>query len=173
MPTSPSVVIEYSSIETDFATLLVARSQLGVCTLLLGDSPAALYIDLQQRLANAHLVKNDLGLAPLLKNITAFLKAPLTPLNFPVDIQGSPFQKSVWAILRSIPVGQTLSYTDVAELLHKPTAMRAVANACAANPLALVIPCHRILRADGGISGYRWGVERKRALLALERQACQ
>ena len=166
-------IIEFSSAETTFATVLLARSAKGICIILLGDTPANLYADLQKCLPKAELVKNDFALAVDLKKVTDFLDAPLTPLDFPLDIQGSDFQKSVWAVLQTIPVGQTLSYSDVAERLHKPKAVRAVANACAANPLALVIPCHRILRADGGISGYRWGVERKRALLAKEQQACQ
>lgn len=173
MPKTSPVVIEFSTTETAFATILIARSERGVCTVLLGDTPAELYADLQQRLPKAQLVQNDQALAPLLKNITDFLAAPLTHLDFPLDIQGSAFQKSVWAVLQSVPVGHTLSYREVAERLHKPKAVRAVANACAKNPLALVIPCHRVVRADGGISGYRWGVERKRALLAKEQQASQ
>ena len=173
MPKLATIIIEYAITETAFAVVLLARSEQGVCALLLGETQDELYADLQQRLPKAQLIKNDSALAPLLKTVTDFLTAPLTPLDFKLDIQGSDFQKSVWAVLRSIPVGSTLSYTDVAELLHKPTAVRAVANACAANPLALAIPCHRILRADGEVSGYRWGVERKRALLAQEQQARQ
>jgi len=173
MPKSSAQTIEFSCVTTAFANVLIARSGKGVCTILLGDTAEALIADLQQRLPKANLHRNDQDLAVDLKTITDFLAAPLTPLNFPLDIQGSDFQKSVWSVLQTIPVGQTLSYSDVAERLHKPKAVRAVANACAANPLALVIPCHRILRADGGISGYRWGVERKRALLAKEQQACQ
>ena len=168
-----TAVIEFATTETAFAAILIARSGQGVCFVLLGDTAAELYADLQQRQPNAQLIKDEQALAPYLKKVTDFLDAPQTPLDFPLDIQGSDFQKNVWAILQTIPMGQTLSYSDVAERLHKPKAVRAVANACAANPLALVIPCHRILRADGGISGYRWGVERKRALLAKERQACQ
>ena len=171
MSTSPDQTIEFSSRKTAFAAILLARSEKGVCTILLGDSQAELLEDLQQRLPKAKLVKNDQALAASLKTVTEFLDKPLTPLDFPLDIQGSDFQKSVWAVLQTIPVGQTLSYSEVAERLHQPKASRAVANACAANPLALVIPCHRIVRADGGISGYRWGVERKRALLAQEQQA--
>ena len=173
MPKSSPTVIEYSATDSSFATILVARSEQGVCTILLGATPAELYADLQQRLPNAELSKNDQALAPYLKQVTDFLDTPLTPLDFLLDIQGSDFQKSVWAVLQSIPLGQTLSYSDVAARLHKPTAARAVANACAANPLALAIPCHRIVRADGEISGYRWGVERKRVLLAKEQQAVE
>ena len=173
MSTLTTAVIEFATTETAFAAILVARSGQGVCSVLLGDTAAELYADLQQRQPDAQLVKNVQALAPDLKKITDFLDTPLTPLDFPLDIQGSAFQKRVWAVLQSIQVGQTLSYSDVAERLHKPKAVRAVANACAANPLALVIPCHRILRADGEISGYRWGVERKRALLAKEQLACQ
>lgn len=163
--------IEFSTINTAFAVVLLARNTDGVCTILLGDSATQLHADLQQRFPQAHLSENNQTLAPWLQQVTDFLDAPLTPMDFPVDIQGSDFQKSVWAVLQSIPVGQTRSYSEVAEQLDKPKAVRAVANACAANPLALVIPCHRIVRADGGISGYRWGVERKRALLAKESAA--
>lgn len=168
-----TAVIEFATTETAFAAILIARSKQGICFVLLGDSTVELYADLQQRQPKAQLLENHPALAPYLKKVTEFLDAPVSPLDFPLDIQGSDFQKSVWAVLQTIPVGQTLSYSDVAERLHKPKAVRAVANACAANPLALVIPCHRILRSDGGISGYRWGVERKRALLAKEQQACQ
>lgn len=171
MPTSSAPIIEFSGATTAFATILLARSERGVCTLLLGDTLAELYADLQQRQPNAELIKNDQALASYLNTVTDYLTEPLIALDFPLDIQGSDFQKSVWAVLQTIPVGQTLSYSEVAERLHQPKASRAVANACAANPLALVIPCHRIVRADGGISGYRWGVERKRALLAQEQQA--
>lgn len=163
--------IEFSIVNTAFAAILLARNTRGVCAILLGDTPAELYTDLQQRFPKAQLNRNDQALQSWLTQVTDFLTAPLTPMDFPLDIQGSDFQKSVWAVLQKIPVGKTLSYTEVAERLHKPKAVRAVANACAANPLALVIPCHRILRADGGISGYRWGVERKQALLAKESAA--
>ncbi|HZJ95079.1 MAG TPA: methylated-DNA--[protein]-cysteine S-methyltransferase [Thiopseudomonas sp.] len=173
MPNSQSTVIEFSIIEDDFASILVATTERGVCAVVLGDTATEVLADLQKRLPKAQLINNNQALAPLLKNITDFLAAPLTPFDFPLDIQGSAFQKRVWAILQSIPVGKTLSYSEIAERLNNPKAVRAVANACAANPLALVIPCHRVLRSDGGISGYRWGVERKRALLAKERLACQ
>lgn len=173
MPNNQSTVVEYSITEDDFASILVATTERGVCAVLLGDTAAELLADLQQRWPKAQLISNEPGLAPLLNNIIEFLAKPLTPFNFPLDIQGSAFQKSVWAVLQSIPVGATLSYSEIAERLNSPKAVRAVANACAANPLALLIPCHRVLRADGGISGYRWGVARKRALLAKEQQAIQ
>lgn len=173
MPRLSTNIIEFSSITTPFAVIALARSTLGVCSILLGDTSEELYTDLQRRFPDAKLIRNDRALAPLLKTVADFLDKPLTPLDFPLDIQGSDFQKNVWTVLQAIPVGQTLSYSEVAERLNKPKAARAIANACAANPLALVIPCHRIVRADGGISGYRWGAERKRALLIKERQAMQ
>lgn len=173
MPKPCVTAIEYACTETDFANILVARTEQGVCTVTLGDTAAELIADLQQRLPKAQLIKNAQALAPILENITDFLAAPQTPLDFALDIQGSDFQKSVWAVLQTIPVGETLSYSELAQRLDKPTAVRAVANACGANPLALVIPCHRVLRSDGGLSGYRWGVERKRALLAKEQRAGQ
>ncbi|HKM36811.1 MAG TPA: methylated-DNA--[protein]-cysteine S-methyltransferase [Thiopseudomonas sp.] len=171
MPKRMPERIDFSIVTSAFALVLLARSERGVCAILLGDTADELCADLQRRFPKAQLVENKHGLAARLKVVTDFLAAPLTPLDFPLDIHGSDFQKSVWAVLQTIPVGQTLSYSEVAERLGKPKAARAVANACAANPLALVIPCHRILRADGGISGYRWGVERKRALLAQESRA--
>ena len=171
MPQTPTAVIEFSTIETDFAVILVARSERGVCSILLGDTAAELYADLQKRQPHAHLRKNDAALAADIRNVTDFLAQPLTPFKLQLDIQGTDFQQAVWAVVQTIAVGETLSYSDIAQRLHKPKAVRAVANACARNPLALVIPCHRVLRADGGISGYRWGVERKRALLAKEQRA--
>ncbi|HAB91241.1 MAG TPA: bifunctional transcriptional activator/DNA repair enzyme protein Ada, partial [Pseudomonas sp.] len=127
MSTSTVKTIEFSTTETAFAAILLARSEKGICTILLGDSQVELVEDLQQRLPKAKLVKNDQALAASLKTVTEFLDKPLTPLDFPLDIQGSDFQKSVWAVLQTIPVGQTLSYSDVAERLHKPKAVRAVA----------------------------------------------
>lgn len=168
MQKSPSKSIEVACLTTHLATVLIARSDKGVCSILLGDTAESLYTDLQQRFPNAKLVESNHALAPLLKKVAEFLAKPQAGLDFPLDIQGSDFQKSVWAILQSIPVGQTLSYSEVAKRLNKPKAARAIASACAANPLALVIPCHRVVRADGGLSGYRWGIERKRQLLAQE-----
>lgn len=167
----PAHCIEFSSLTIEFAVILLARNTRGVCSILLGDTDSQLCTDLQQRYPQAQLSRNDSALAPWLQQVTDFLAAPMTPIEFPVDIQGTDFQKSVWAMLQDIPVGETRSYSEVAQQLGRPKAVRAVANACAANPLALIIPCHRILRADGGISGYRWGVERKRAVLAKEKKA--
>ena len=167
----PAHCIEFSSLTIEFAVILLARNTRGVCSILLGDTDSQLCTDLQQRYPQAQLSRNDSALAPWLQQVIDLLAAPLTPIEFPVDIQGTDFQKSVGAMLQDIPVGETRSYSEVAQQLGRPKAVRAVANACAANPLALIIPCHRILRADGGISGYRWGVERKRAVLAKEKKA--
>lgn len=148
--------------------ILVARSVRGVCAILLGDDPAILVHDLQDRFPVAHLMGADAGFEQLVSKVLDFIEAPKLGLDLPLDIRGTAFQQRVWQALREIPAGQTASYTDIARRIGAPKAARAVAGACAANPLAVAIPCHRVVRSDGGLSGYRWGVERKRALLKRE-----
>jgi len=149
--------------------VLVAQSGRGVCAILLGDEPEALRRELQERFPAAGLSGGDAAVERLATRVAAFVEAPQAGLDLPLDIRGTDFQKRVWAVLRQIPPGRRLSYSEVAERLGAPQAVRAVARACAANALALAIPCHRVVRRDGGLSGYRWGVERKRALLERER----
>lgn len=146
---------------------LVATSDKGVCSLWFGDDPEQLRDELRARFRNAALIeardRDGLAAAAL-----ALIEAPASPISFPIDARGTPFQRRVWEALRAIPPGQTASYADVAKAIGAPAATRAVAGACAANPVAIAIPCHRVLRSDGALSGYRGGVERKRALLARE-----
>ena len=149
--------------------VLAAATQRGLCAIDLGDNPAELEAGLRSRFPNAEIVR-DADFDGWMQQIVAFLDAPQRGLSLPLDIQGTAFQRRVWAALREIPAGATLSYTDVAERIGEPDAVRAVAGACAANKLAVAIPCHRVVRKDGDLSGYRWGIERKRRLLAHERE---
>jgi AraC family transcriptional regulator of adaptative response/methylated-DNA-[protein]-cysteine methyltransferase len=148
--------------------VLVAATQAGVCAILLGDDPAALVRDLEARFANATLVGADPSFETMVAKVVGLIERPTAPLDLPLDIRGTAFQRRVWEALRAIPAGETRSYGEVAAALGVPGAVRAVAGACAANPLAVAIPCHRVVRLGGGLSGYRWGVERKRTLLERE-----
>ncbi|MFN7154700.1 MAG: bifunctional DNA-binding transcriptional regulator/O6-methylguanine-DNA methyltransferase Ada [Acidovorax sp.] len=151
--------------------ILVAQSDRGICAILLGDDAEVLVRDLQDRFAHAHLIGGDAAFEALVAQVVAFVEAPGLGLNLPLDVRGTAFQQRVWQALQAIPAGQTASYAEVAQRIGSPTAVRAVAQACAANALAVAIPCHRVVKSDGALSGYRWGVERKRALLTRESAA--
>ena len=148
--------------------ILVAASARGVCAISLGDDPQRLAEELQDLFSNAVLVGDDPDFDALVAQTVAFVEAPGTGLDLPLDLRGTAFQHRVWQALREIPAGRTLSYAELAEHIGSPHGARAVAGACAANVLAVAVPCHRIVRTDGSLSGYRWGVERKRALLERE-----
>lgn len=148
--------------------VLVAASEKGVCAILLGDDPEILLNSLQDQFPRARLLGGDRDFERLAAKVIAFVEAPRGGLDLPLDIQGTAFQHRVWEALRRIPVGATASYADIAEAIGAPKSVRAVARACAANRLAVAIPCHRVVRTDGSLSGYRWGIARKRALLARE-----
>jgi AraC family transcriptional regulator of adaptative response/methylated-DNA-[protein]-cysteine methyltransferase len=150
---------------------LVARSEKGVCAILLGDDPEALVRDLQDRFPKAMLIGGDGDFEKLVAKVVGFVEAPALGLDLPLDVRGTAFQQRVWEALRKIPAGETASYAEIAERIGAPKAVRAVAQACATNHIAVAIPCHRVVRKDGDVSGYRWGVERKRALLAKEQAA--
>jgi AraC family transcriptional regulator of adaptative response/methylated-DNA-[protein]-cysteine methyltransferase len=152
-------------------SILVAASATGVCAILLGDDPEALLRDLEDRFPRAELVGGDAGFEQLAAKVIAFVESPGVGLDLPLDVQGTAFQHRVWDALRRIPAGATASYADIAQAIGSPKAIRAVARACAANQIAVAIPCHRVVRTDGSLSGYRWGVERKRALLDKEAKA--
>jgi AraC family transcriptional regulator, regulatory protein of adaptative response / methylated-DNA-[protein]-cysteine methyltransferase len=151
--------------------LLVAATDKGVCAILLGDDPEALARDVQDRFPTARAVAVDTEFERLLARVADFVDAPVGGLDLPLDVRGTDFQQLVWRALRDIPAGETASYGAIAERIGAPGAVRAVARACAANPIAVATPCHRVVRKDGGLSGYRWGVERKRELLAREAAA--
>lgn len=151
--------------------ILVAESARGICAILLGDAPDALVQSLQQRFPHAGLQGADAEFERRIATIVGFVDAPETGLNLPLDIRGTAFQQRVWQALRDIPLGSTASYSQIAEKIGAPKAVRAVAGACAANWLAVAIPCHRVVKNDGQLSGYRWGVERKKALLDQEHKS--
>ncbi len=148
--------------------VLVAATETGVCAVFLGDDPDALVQELQDRFPKALLVGGDRDFEGHMAKVIGSVEAPGQGLHLPMDIRGTAFQQRVWQALRDIPAGATASYTDIARRIGAPKAVRAVAGACGANPIAVAIPCHRVVRRDGALSGYRWGIERKRALLQRE-----
>ncbi len=154
--------------QCSLGAILVARSDKGVCAISLGDDADVLLRELQDRFPRAELIGGDAGFEQLVAQVVGLIEAPNHGHALPMDVRGTAFQQRVWQALRQIPAGQTASYAKIAEAIGAPGSMRAVAGACAANTLAVAIPCHRVVRRDGGISGYRWGVERKRMLLARE-----
>ena len=166
-----SAEIRFAVGECSLGSVLVAATEKGVCAVLLGDDPDALARDLQDRFPRAHLVGGDADFEQLVAKVVGLVEAPAKGLDLPLDVQGTVFQQRVWQALRAVPPGSTSSYAGIAERIGAPNAVRAVARACAANPIAVAIPCHRVVRTDGALSGYRWGVERKRAL--LDREAAQ
>ncbi|MCB5411995.1 bifunctional DNA-binding transcriptional regulator/O6-methylguanine-DNA methyltransferase Ada [Pseudogemmobacter faecipullorum] len=161
--------IRFAIAKTRLGALLAAESATGICAISLGDDPAALLGELQRQFPKARLIGDDPGFAARLAQVAALVEAPGGGLDLALDLRGTAFQRQVWQALRQIPPGATLSYARLAEAVGLPKAVRAVAGACAANKLAIAVPCHRILRSDGGLSGYRWGVERKRDLLRREK----
>lgn len=167
----PNTDIDFAVGECSLGSILVARSQRGICVIWLGDDPERLVRDLQDRFPRARLRGGEPEFEKLVAQVVGFVEAPALGLNLPLDVRGTAFQERVWQALRDIAPGQTASYTDIARRIGAPKAVRAVAQACGANPLAVAIPCHRIVRRDGDVSGYRWGVERKRELLRREANA--
>lgn len=163
--------IRFAIGECSLGTVLVAATDKGVCAIDFGSDAADLLEQLQDRFPRAELVGGDDSFEALVATVIGYLETPRGALDLPLDIRGTAFQHKVWAALRAIPVGQTVSYTDIAQAIGKPLAVRAVAQACAANRIAVAIPCHRVVRMDGNVSGYRWGVDRKRALLSREAAA--
>ncbi|TPK11869.1 bifunctional DNA-binding transcriptional regulator/O6-methylguanine-DNA methyltransferase Ada [Mesorhizobium sp. B2-5-7] len=160
--------IRFAVGETSLGTILVASSRKGVASILLGQDPDALVRDLQDRFPKARLVGGDSDYEALVARVVGLVEAPALGLDLPLDVRGTAFQQRVWQALRDIPAGRTVSYAEIAGRIGAPNATRAVAAACAANALAVAIPCHRVIRKDGVLSGYAWGAERKRALLDRE-----
>ena len=160
--------IRFALGECSLGSILVAATEKGVCAILLGDDTAALLRDLEDRFANARLVGGDETFEGPVARAVALTESPARGHDLPLDVRGTVFQQRVWQALRDIPAGSTESYAEVAARIGAPGAARAVARACSANPVAVAIPCHRVVRRDGGLSGYRWGVERKAALLERE-----
>jgi AraC family transcriptional regulator of adaptative response/methylated-DNA-[protein]-cysteine methyltransferase len=165
--------IRFAIGECSLGSILVARSDRGVCAISLGDDPDELARELQDRFPAADLIGGDAAFAELVARVVDLVEAPGLGLDLPLDVRGTAFQQRVWRALREIPAGETASYAEIARRIGSPGSVRAVARACAANALAVAIPCHRVVRKDGGLSGYRWGVERKRALLEREAGAAR
>ena len=163
--------IMFAIAQCALGALLVAHSGSGLCAISLGDDPDAMLRELQARFPRAQLVGGDAGFERLVAQVVGFVEAPGLGLALPLDIRGTAFQQRVWEALRQVPAGATVSYAQIAARIGSPTSVRAVAQACAANTLAVAIPCHRVVRSDGGLSGYRWGIARKQQLLARERGA--
>jgi AraC family transcriptional regulator of adaptative response/methylated-DNA-[protein]-cysteine methyltransferase len=157
--------------KASLGSILVAQSNKGVCSILIGEDPEALIRDLQDRFPRANLIGDEAGYEELVAKVVGLIEQPGTSLDLPLDIRGTAFQQRVWNALQQIPPGTTATYTEIAKKIGMPKAVRAVAQACGANALAVAIPCHRVIKNDGSLSGYRWGVDRKRALLEREAHA--
>lgn len=164
------MVIQYTIVESSLGYLLVGGTEKGVCAVRLGDTPEALLAELRQSYAAAALTRDDDGLGEWVAALIRHLDGQQPHLELPLDVRATAFQQRVWQELQRIPYGETRSYSQVAAAIGHPKATRAVANACASNPVAVVVPCHRVVREDGGLGGYRWGIARKEALLDTERR---
>lgn len=160
--------IRFAVGECSFGSILVAATTRGICAILLGDDPETLTRNLQDQFPRAELIGGDVEFERLVARVVGFVEAPALGLDLPLDLRGTAFQQRVWQALRAIPAGSTASYSEIARRIGAPKSVRAVGQACGANHLAVAIPCHRVVRSDGDLSGYRWGIERKRALLARE-----
>ncbi len=165
------MTIFFSAVSCPLGWLLVAATDRGVCKVSLGDQPGPLIDDLSAEFANAERLRDDDGLGFWVERIVAYLEGWQPDINLPLDLRATAFQLKVWRELQTIPLGETRSYSEIAAAIGQPSASRAVANACARNPVALLIPCHRIIRADSSLGGYRWGIERKRTLLDIEKRS--
>jgi len=161
--------IWYALADSALGRVLVAGTARGLCAIFFGDADAALEAELRTRFPNARLVAADEAMREWVAEAVAYIDMPKGVFQLPLDIQGTAFQQKVWAALRDIPFGETATYAELARRVGAPAATRAVASACGANPAAVAVPCHRVLRSDGGLGGYRWGIERKRRLLDRER----
>lgn len=164
------IAIQFAIAQCSLGHLLVALSTKGVCAIMLGDDPAVLLNSLQDRFPKAELRGGEANFDQIVAQVIALVEHPNTPFNLPLDIRGTAFQQQVWSALQTIPVGTTINYTQLATMIGHPKSVRAVANACAQNAIAVAIPCHRVVKLNGDISGYRWGIERKKALLAREKE---
>jgi AraC family transcriptional regulator of adaptative response/methylated-DNA-[protein]-cysteine methyltransferase len=164
----PNETIRFAIGQSSMGAVLVAMSEKGVCAITMGEDPDALAKDLQDRFPRAEIIGADHSFEDVVARVLALVETPSAGLDLPLDVRGTAFQQRVWQALRGIPRGATATYSEIAERIGSPPSVRAVAQACASNRIAVAIPCHRVVRADGGLSGYRWGVARKRELLDRE-----
>jgi len=162
--------IRFAIGQCSLGAILVAATEKGVCAIFLGDDPEQLARDLQDAFPQAEITSGDAAFDAMVAQVVGFVERPAAGLDLPLDIRGTAFQRLVWEALQSVPPGMTASYTEIARQIGQPKSVRAVATACAANKIAIAIPCHRIVRTDGSLSGYRWGVERKGELLQREQE---
>jgi AraC family transcriptional regulator of adaptative response/methylated-DNA-[protein]-cysteine methyltransferase len=165
------LAIRFAVGQCSLGAIVVAATDKRVCSIALGDDPEQLVRELQDRFARAELIGGDADFEQLVAQVVAFVESPQQQFDLPLDVRGTAFQQRVWRALQKIPAGSTVSYATLARRIGAPAAVRAVAQACGANKIAVAIPCHRVVRTDGSLSGYRWGVERKRTLLEREQQA--
>jgi AraC family transcriptional regulator of adaptative response/methylated-DNA-[protein]-cysteine methyltransferase len=163
--------VRFAIAQSSLGAILVAATDQGVCAIQMGDDPETLARELQDRFDQAELVGDDPAFDSLVARVVGLVEQPSRGADLPLDVRGTAFQQRVWQALREIPAGETASYAEIAARIGQPRAVRAVAQACASNTLAVAIPCHRVVRTDGALSGYRWGAERKRALLDREAAA--
>jgi AraC family transcriptional regulator of adaptative response/methylated-DNA-[protein]-cysteine methyltransferase len=172
LPTLPErgPTIRYAVLDSPVGRVMIAATERGVCALFLGDTDAALEAELRAEFPDARILQDSSGLGEWAEGVSACLEGRVRRADVRLDARGTPFQHRVWAQLRTIPAGQTRTYTEVAEALGLSRGARAVARACATNPVSVIVPCHRVVRGDGNLAGYRWGIARKRALLDLERR---
>jgi AraC family transcriptional regulator of adaptative response/methylated-DNA-[protein]-cysteine methyltransferase len=166
---APGVEIDFTIADSPLGRLLLAATTRGVCRVMIGDSDEVLEKDLRGEFPHATVRRNDRILSTQVRSLLERLRGKSPHVELPIDVRATAFQWRVWRHLQAIPYGQTRTYSEVAAAIGKPTATRAVARACATNPVALLIPCHRVIGTDGSLRGYRWGVERKEKLLAQER----
>ena len=164
--------VRFAIARTSLGNVLVAATETGICKITFGEDAAALEAELAVELSEAERIEDTARIEPFIEQIDAYLRGSREHFDLPLDISATSFQQRVWDALRQIPYGETRSYSDIAEALGTPRAVRAVANACGSNPVALAIPCHRVVQKGGAISGYRWGVARKIALLSTEKEHC-
>jgi AraC family transcriptional regulator of adaptative response/methylated-DNA-[protein]-cysteine methyltransferase len=165
-----ATIIRFAIGDCSLGSVLVAKSDRGICAIFLGNDPDKLLRELQDRFPKSELIGGDAKFEALVARVVALIESPTSDEQLPLDIRGTAFQMRVWQALKNIPVGSTATYSEIAEKIGSPRSVRAVAGACAANSIAVAIPCHRVVRMDGSLSGYRWGVERKQALLQKERR---
>lgn len=171
IPPAADAVLRFSMGTSSLGAVLVAESEKGVAAILIGDDPEVLVHDLERQFPKSELIGSDKAVERRVRLVIGLIENPAHDLDVPLDIRGTAFQQKVWAALRKIPPGTTASYSEIARTIGRPQSVRAVAGACAANAIAVAIPCHRVVRSNGDLSGYRWGIERKEALLARETAA--
>lgn len=164
-------ILLYATADTELGTVLIARSAKGVCSVLIGDTVDELTADLACRFPRATLIVSETAVRSDLARVRRYIANPAEGLHLTLDMRGTPFQRRVWEKLKAISVGRTVSYRELSQVISPNANPRAVARACAANPIALAIPCHRVVRSNGDLAGYRWGLERKRILIQKEAMA--